>query len=64
MKPLNWNRALQQKPDGVIRGTSQREKVGHPKQDRHPGGLEETANPLDLLLKASDNRVESVALVT
>lgn len=48
------------KPDGVIRGTSQRGKVGHPKQDRHPGALEE--NPLDPLLKALDNRAESIAL--
>lgn len=49
------------KPDGVIRGTSQRGKVGHPKQDRHPGALEE--NPLDPLLKALDNRAESIALL-
>lgn len=52
------------KPDGVIRGTSQHEKVGHPKQDRYPGGLEERANPLDPLLKALDNRAESIALAT
>lgn len=51
------------KPGGVIRGTSQREKVGHPKQDRHPGGVEEPANPLDPLLKALANRAESIAHV-
>lgn len=53
------------KPDRVIRGTSRGEsKVGHPKQDRHPGSLEETSSPPAPLLKALHNGAESIALVT